>query len=138
MCWWVISPFCNFCSYRCVIRRQLVSKPWFFTFIHVTTLNTRITFCEQLLFDKQSRTVCLAMHCNLVYLFTAITSHLVYLFTALTSHLVYLFTAITSHLVYLFTALISHLVYLFTAITSHLVYLFTALISHCSLQSPLI
>jgi len=30
MCCWVISPFCNFCSFRCVIRRWLVSKPQFF------------------------------------------------------------------------------------------------------------
>jgi len=34
--------FFNFCSFRCVIRRQLVSKPRFFTFMFAVLLH----FCS--------------------------------------------------------------------------------------------
>ena len=43
MCCWVISPFCNFSSFRCVIRRWLSSKLQFFTFM--LWLMYKVTYC---------------------------------------------------------------------------------------------
>ena len=57
MCCWAISPFCDFCTFGCVIRRWLESKPRFF-YIYVCSF---VTFL-QLLRDTGYRYVVPGSH----------------------------------------------------------------------------